>query len=232
MYEWINGKKINLVDIYSKGSWELDKTLWEKKLIQNVYNKFKNTEDFFFLDIGCNFGSYSFVCKEITGSKCYSFDPIKRICDVLQKNIELHNLEDRIKVFNLGLSDTICEKEMKIPLEKRIGSGLSSICDKPLRFNKFSTEKVKITTIDKVLESENIEKIDFIKIDTEGWEYYILKGGLETIKKYKPIIQIELWEQNLKQSNVTKKDLYKLLDDMNYFYKFISHEDLWCEYKY
>lgn len=35
------------------------------------------------------------------------------------------------------------------------------------------------------------KKIDFIKIDTDGHEYEILKSGINSIKKYKPIIHIE-----------------------------------------
>ena len=41
------------------------------------------------------------------------------------------------------------------------------------------------TTIDKYVKSKKIEQIDFLKIDTEGYEYEILKGASEESKKYK-----------------------------------------------
>lgn len=43
----------------------------------------------------------------------------------------------------------------------------------------------------KTLDSFNFKDVDFIKIDVEGHEYKVLQGGIETIKKYKPIIVIE-----------------------------------------
>ncbi|MDP7196601.1 MAG: FkbM family methyltransferase [SAR202 cluster bacterium] len=49
----------------------------------------------------------------------------------------------------------------------------------------------------KKLDDLNIkEKIDFIKIDVEGNEKYVILGGIETIKKNKPIIWVETWEEN------------------------------------
>ena len=51
----------------------------------------------------------------------------------------------------------------------------------------------------------------------------------KTIKKYKPIIQLEIWDENIKQCNINKDDIFNLLKDLNYNYKFISHEDIWCE---
>ena len=53
--------------------------------------------------------------------------------------------------------------------------------------------------------------VDFIKIDTEGWEYNILKGGENTIKQYKPIIQLEWNEINMKQCNVDSHEFNEYL---------------------
>ena len=60
-----------------------------------------------------------------------------------------------------------------------------------LNFGENSKEKIRLKTIDKFVKKNKIKKIDFIKIDTEGSEYFILKGGLKTIEKFKPIIQFE-----------------------------------------
>jgi hypothetical protein len=52
------------------------------------------------------------------------------------------------------------------------------------------TEKIKITTIDE--ESKN-KQIGLIKMDIEGFEYNAIKGGLETIKRDKPVLLISLY---------------------------------------
>lgn len=46
-------------------------------------------------------------------------------------------------------------------------------------------------TLDEFAQLNQIGSLDFIKIDTDGWEYRILQGGAETIKKYKPIMVVE-----------------------------------------
>ena len=60
----------------------------------------------------------------------------------------------------------------------------------------------------------NIEKIDFIKIDVEGWEEQVLEGAMHTILKYKPIMYIEIWNKNYKHINniLFQILLYSLLE--------------------
>jgi hypothetical protein len=45
------------------------------------------------------------------------------------------------------------------------------------------------------VKEKNLEKIDFIKIDVEGYEIEVLKGGIESIKKFRPILGISLHNQ-------------------------------------
>ena len=60
------------------------------------------------------------------------------------------------------------------------------------KFRNKSEEVVQTKTID----SFDFPKMDFIKIDVEGWEEQVILGGLETIKKYNPKIYIEIWRKN------------------------------------
>jgi len=68
--------------------------------------------------------------------------------------------------------------------------------------------QVNVTTID----SYNFDKIDFIKIDTEGHELYVLEGAINTIEKYKPNIFIEVHPKELKK----EKNAYNFLCDLGY----------------
>ena len=230
--EWINNKTILINKINSlktAGSWNLNYELWEKNLIQNIYDYFKNIDKFIFIDIGSNVGSYTLLTKEFKDSFCIAFEANNYIYDILKKNIELNNVTDKTLLNNIALSNKEEEKILKIPNDNRCGSGLSCLCDKPIRYSNFTTQKINTITLDSYINNINTDKIDFIKIDTEGWEYFILLGAINTIKKYKPIIQLEIWDENIKQCNINKDDIFNLLKDLNYNYKFISHEDIWCE---
>jgi len=58
--------------------------------------------------------------------------------------------------------------------------------------------------------------VDFIKCDTEGYEYFIIKGAEKTINKYHPELFIEIHETNCRQCGVTGQLLIDLLHSMNY----------------
>lgn len=239
--KWIFDSTIQLCSIDSllvSGSWDIHGNLCEKQLIERVYLYFKDIKDFTCIDIGANLGSYSFLASEIPNSLVYAFEPHNVVFNHFKKCLQLNastNHQNKyifdnksiVKIENIALSDKIEEKQLKIP--DKCGSGLSCLSDNPTRFATYSKQTIQTTTLDVFLENEDIMKIDFIKIDTEGWEYYILQGALNTIKKYKPKLQLELWDENLKQCGLERTHIFNLLNDLDYEYKFISKAEIWCE---
>jgi len=84
------------------------------------------------------------------------------------------------------------------------------------RFSDIVKINIETDTIDNLFFHNNIP-VHFIKIDTEGHEFNILKGALNTIKTYKPIIQLEWNFDNLKQNNVQPYMLSELIyTELNY----------------
>ena len=143
-----------------------------------------------FFDIGSNHGFYSlciyakFLKKK--NINIFSFEPVKKIYDVLNKNIELNKFSKKIiKAHCLGFSND--NKNVKF-FHNAAGSGNSSM-------KKFSSGSVP--TICKVLKLDTFCKQkktipDFVKIDTEGSEALVVQGGNNVIQKYKPVFLIEI----------------------------------------
>lgn len=138
------------------------------------------------LDIGANVGTYSIELSKIS-KKVIAFEPIKKIFEqtkeYLPKNVHLNN-------FALGN----CIKKQKIytPINKNKNAeyALSSIKNKS---NNFVFEEIAIKKFDSIFKKKNIlNKIDFIKIDTEGYEYEIILGMKKFLKKNNPIFLIEI----------------------------------------
>ncbi len=171
------------------------------------------------LDVGACIGMYSICYSKIyKNSTIYSYEPVKKNYKELKKNILLNNLKN-IYINNIGLSDKkknikigIPDKKIHLRYSKNINDGLFSI---------FSNKKkylVKLITLDSFIKEKNIKKIDFIKIDVEGAEYQVLKGAKKTIKKFKPIIQLEyndltkkLGKKNISFFiNFAKKNKYRI----------------------
>ena len=67
-------------------------------------------------------------------------------------------------------------------------------------------------------EAADWSRLDFLKIDVEGYEVEVLNGGLETIKRFRPVMLIEVDEPWLKRYDRTPKQVHAILDDLGYTY--------------
>jgi len=141
-----------------------------------------------FFDIGANYGTHSLLFS-LHKISTYSFEP-NPFCSTFFN--ELMN-QNKVKknLVNYGLGDKICETELVFPEnETWNGSILNNQQDKIKTYQKIKKIKVNVTTLDEFSSSKNISP-DFVKIDTEGFEFKVLKGGLNTIKEHQPIIIFE-----------------------------------------
>lgn len=150
----------------------------------------------FCLDIGAHNGEYSKKLLKIKGTNVIAFEPMRQS----YLNLKKINLifPDRFKCFNIALSDSL--RHQKIFFSNK-NSQLASLNNNLKKINflknkKFKSKKIKITTLDNFTKENNKyfkKKFDFIKIDSEGNDFKVLKGAMKFIKKNKPrFIQIEM----------------------------------------
>lgn len=150
-----------------------------------------------FLDIGANIGYYSLLgAKSNPNLKVFAFEPAFGPKHFLNKNIELNNFSKSITAFNVALSNTIGEidfYEVESLKYKYINFNLAGEGNAGTKktSRNFIKNTVKATTLNQFIESNNIENIDLIKIDTEGTEIDILISGKDIIQKHQPIIICE-----------------------------------------
>ena len=145
------------------------------------------------LDIGANVGTYSIELSKIS-KKVIAFEPIKKIFkytkEYLPKNVFLNNF---------ALGNSIKKQKIFTPLQKNtnIEYALSSIKNKP---KDSISEVISIKKFDLIFKKKNfLNKIDFIKIDTEGYEYEIILGMKKFLKKNNPIFLIEIEKKHNKE---------------------------------
>ena len=142
----------------------------------NVKNIFEVKEDATIFDIGAWKGdtAYFFSKKCSNKARIYAFEPDDYAFQILEKIKEKYKLNNVITK-NILLSNA--EKEIDF---------ISMIENTP-------TIKKNAITIDKFVEENNIEKIDYIKMDVEGAEKNILEGAIKTIRKFKPSLAIAIY---------------------------------------
>jgi len=159
--------------IYHYGCWEEDVT--------NIINKTLH-EGMVTFDIGASTGPHTLRMAKLVGESgmVYAFEPSKALFPKLKKGIKLNAFEN-VTVENLALSDTEEVKSYYMNTLFKLG-------DKEDIFPAMTTLFV---TLDDYVKQNKIKKIDFIKLDVDGYETKIIKGGFKSIKKFKPIMIIE-----------------------------------------
>lgn len=193
--------------------------MWENNSIKQFFSCIDNNNNYNIVDIGAQTGLYSLFAKYLPNSTFYSFEPFTDTYNCLNDNLKLNDIHN-VKTFNFGISD---KSGTNILNTSKGHNGLHTMGN-PLRFNDIKPITINTTTLDDFFFSKNIP-VHFIKIDTEGWEYNILKGGENTIKKYKPIIQLEWNITNMKQCNTTEHELLSLLNKYKYYEKSTADEE-------
>jgi FkbM family methyltransferase len=189
----------------------------EEWFIHNRLPKILGTESPVLFDVGANVGDYTQVLhKAFPNAAIYSFEPNPNTFEVLKANAGAF-----ATVVNKGLSDAASETSLFMQTNQNT-SVLASMYKEvitDLHTNKEVMEvPIKLDTLDSFCRNNNIDKINFLKIDTEGNELKVIKGGLDMILNKVDVIQMEFNEMNI-VSRVFLKDFYELLEGKFHFYR-------------
>lgn len=162
------------------------------------------------LDVGANIGWYSLNFSLLKNVKSiHSFEPIPQTFSQFKKHIKI-NKSKKIILNNIALSDKIQKSMFYISSES--GSASMRTIQQKKNIKKILC---KTLTIDKYVKRKKIS-CDFIKIDVEGSELFVLKGSINTLTKYKPIIFVELLRKWSKKFNYHPNDVINLLKKIKY----------------
>ncbi|MDA9086264.1 FkbM family methyltransferase [Methylophilaceae bacterium] len=192
--------KINLDGFYEKIELEL-------------FNKFIHSHKVFkgnAIDVGANIGNHSlFFCKYF--KKIYAFEPNPNIFDILVFNSKNKN----IYPINKGLGQIKKYALLKQNLHNLGGSSI--------KIDQIYNSNVKID-IEKIDDFKFDGKISFIKIDVEGYEYEVLKGAINKLKKDKPLIWLEQSHNDFDEQEKTKS--LEMLKELGYRFFHVKKKNL------
>lgn len=218
-FPYINGTKISVSEnaLYLNSSWvhpsKDDKWnthfVWELDVVQKFADQIQ--DNFVILDIGANTGTFSLIAKYNKTTTWHLFEPDPFNYSLLEENLQINNIRNSV-LYDEALTDKVGDGILKICPNHR---GLNTIGVDVKRFTEDETinHPVKFNTIDNLFLNT---KIDLIKMDTEGSEYDIIRGGFETIKKFKPKILLEYNPGNMSQCGHTVDELNILIEKINY----------------
>ncbi len=180
---------------------------------EKLYNLIKN--GYTVLDIGANIGETLLNFAKVNqAGKNIGFEPVPYIYDRLKMNIALNNFSN-IETNNIALSDKNEMLSFSPPKDQNSGGvRMRKEADKS-KYN--ANQEVEAFTLDNFLAKRpDLSKIDFIKMDIEGFEFNVLKGATATLSQQRAILFIEVDDQMLKQQNASASELVKFISEYNY----------------
>lgn len=164
---------------------------YEPKIVDTMKHLIKL--GFTVVDVGANVGCHTLIMASLVGSqgKVIAVEPHPEIYKRLVKNIRLNRFEN-VDTFRCALSDFqgISKLYSFEEFEEAFNEGRSSLL-KPLKKKPKKYYKVEVTTLDDIIMESNYNRLDLIKIDTEGHDIRVLRGGVNSIEKYRPHIIFE-----------------------------------------
>ena len=149
------------------------------------------------LDIGAHVGFWLKDLQDAFGM-VYAFEPISDVRECLKKNVE----KDNYLLFDFGLGDKN-EKVMVNYIPEETGN--TYVSDQGNR-------EIEIRRLDEI----KLPKIDYIKIDAEGYEIKVLQGAEGLITRDEPYIHVEVKDKILERHGLTAADIDKYFEEIDY----------------
>jgi FkbM family methyltransferase len=167
------------------------------------------------IDAGANEGIYTVFAAKRVGPEgtVWAFEPSRRELARLERNLELNNLSARI--FPLALADYNGQTEMTI-------AGYGHEGQNTLSQNTFASievarkERIEVARLDDLVDRNPLPRLDLIKVDVEGAELRLLQGASQTLRRYRPVVLLEVCENSLRNQGSSREELMEFLKAQAY----------------
>jgi FkbM family methyltransferase len=160
------------------------------------------------LDVGANIGYYTVRFGKLVGAtgRVIAAEPTSHFRNTLERNIVENGLTN-VQVLDYGFSD----RADTVAID--IGPSSATMHSPPGFDRVLSRETIKLSRLDDVQASLGLQRLDFMKIDVDGHEPYVLRGAWSVLGKYSPIILMEISHLHYFQAGVFGWDFYSEIRD-------------------
>jgi len=180
------------------------------------------------LDVGANIGAHTLELARRVGSggKVFAFEPTSFAHSKLLRNLAL----------NPGLAAVVEAKQLMLAAsdhrstESQIYSSWPLVHADRLHANHLgrsqSTEGARAISLDSYLEQNGVTRVDFVKLDVDGYECEVLEGARHCLDKFRPPIVMELAPYVLRERGASLAQLVKILVRSGYRFTPLNGEAL------
>ena len=166
-----------------------------------------------FVDVGANFGLHTLLgaSKVGKGGQVIAIEPVPANIALLRKNIRLNGMTDRVRLVERAVTDKAGERLML----HGVADGVAVAAT--LRKSEATAASVEVatTTLDECLRGVE-QHVRLVKIDVEGAEHLVIRGGLQLLRRYRPPLLIEVHEFALPDFGTSAEKLRVDLGEIGY----------------
>ena len=223
MYNWVGPEE--QVTIYrgfelhySRGTSLLeciqDGRVYEPEVSGQLLQALKDKPSPMCLDIGANIGLMIFnILAEIPRARIVAFEPGLHQAELLEKNITMNHLSDRVTVVRSALSNRIGMAQFSVHRSRHAsGDGFFDT----RRAGRTKITEVPVTTLNSWWQTAGKPQIDAVKIDTEGAELWVLEAGGAMLDQCHPFVIFELHPKNIRVYPYEPVDILHFFGRHNY----------------
>jgi FkbM family methyltransferase len=174
-------------------------------------------EDAVVFDVGAHAGQYSkLFAKLVPEGRVFSFEPGSYARSILRIAILLNRLEN-VTIVPIALGDRAGVETLTLPVKRpgSYGFGLAHL-GREERWPNSRREIVPQATLDEVVAALDLDRLDFIKADIEGWEMRLVRGGREALRRFRPVLLLELNEGQLARAGDSLSEAFETLAGIGY----------------
>lgn len=169
------------------------------------------------IDCGTSIGDHTVTYSSWVGpnGKVIGFEANPIVAECCQLNLQIYPWTT---VYNVGLGKE--HSTARISMDKNIGAS---------HLSQEGNFPVDIDPLDAYIEL--VDRCDFMKVDIEGYELNMIKGGVEFLKRYKPAILMEINRGALKRQDATQDQVYNELKRIGYKIKVVEGREFSDQYE-
>jgi FkbM family methyltransferase len=203
------------------------KRIMDKNFDNIILQEIKKTNTLF-LDIGAGEAeSINRFKKILPHSIIHSFEPVEERINIITNWLKTFPHNNNITLNHCAMGDKIEEKTFYVN-GKTKNSSFLKLNEKNKQDHLKKEIKINVNTVDNYVKQNNIKYIDYLKIDTQGYEEEVLKGSIETLKlgivKY---IEVEIILSDYYEKTTNFYNMEKILLPLNY--KLYHIQDIICK---
>jgi FkbM family methyltransferase len=169
------------------------------------------------IDAGAHAGQFSkLFAKMAPRGQVYAFEPSAYARSILTKALAWNRLSN-VTVIPAGLSDAPGQAVLHTPIKPHggLGFGLAHFGDQATS-GDILDQTTQLMTLDGFVERQALTRLDFIKADVEGWEAHVLRGGAQTLERFRPTLFLEVVQASLERAGASAEEMWARLTPLGY----------------